>query len=104
MALQDLSSRHDRSPMLAGLTARVGIAALMSAILWLLIAATLLVVDDSVSRLLATSTRDTARTLQGAYLQAQAEAVAHARMFGILLYVAGLALVVRGRGAPADID
>ena len=58
-----------------------------------LIVATLPIVDDSVSRLLATSTRDTARALQGAYLEAQAQAGARARLFGILLYIAGLALV-----------
>jgi len=58
-----------------------------------LIVATLQEVDDRVSRLLAASTAERARALQAAYGEAHAGAVARASFFGILLYIASLALV-----------
>jgi signal transduction histidine kinase/ActR/RegA family two-component response regulator len=57
-----------------------------------LIMATLPAVDDHVSRILEASTTERTRALQDAYLEAHAHAVAHASSFGILLYVAALAL------------
>src|SRR5262245_14061234 len=58
-----------------------------------LIVATLPAVDDSVSRLLAASMAERTRALHDAYLEAHARAVGRASFFGILLYVAALALV-----------
>jgi signal transduction histidine kinase/ActR/RegA family two-component response regulator len=58
-----------------------------------LIVATLPEVDDRVSRLVAASTAERARALQDAYGEAHASAVARASIFGILLYIASLALV-----------
>jgi signal transduction histidine kinase len=58
-----------------------------------LIVVTLPAVDDSVSRLLAASMAERTRALQDAYLEVQARAIGRASFFGILLYIAALALV-----------
>src|SRR5262245_27522526 len=58
-----------------------------------LIVATLPAVDDSVSRLLAASMAERTRALHDAYLEAHDRAVGRASFFGILLYIAALALV-----------
>jgi len=58
-----------------------------------LIVATLPAVDDSVSRLLAASMAERTRALHEAYLEAHDRAVGRASFFGILLYIAALALV-----------
>jgi signal transduction histidine kinase/CheY-like chemotaxis protein len=57
-----------------------------------LIVATLPAVDDHVSRLLEAATTVQTRALQDTYLEGHAQAVAHASSFGILLYLASLAL------------
>jgi signal transduction histidine kinase/ActR/RegA family two-component response regulator len=58
-----------------------------------LIVASLPAVDDTVTRLLAGPTAEGLAALEAAYAQAHAHAVAHASTFGILLYIAALALV-----------
>jgi signal transduction histidine kinase/CheY-like chemotaxis protein len=58
-----------------------------------LIVATLPTVDDSVSRLLAPSTRERMEVLQAAFMEAHARAVGRASIFGVLLYVAAIGLV-----------
>ena len=57
-----------------------------------LILATLPALDDSVSRLLAGSTTERARGLQGVHDEAHARAVARAGIFSVLLYVVAVAL------------
>ena len=68
-----------------------GVAALVSH--GRLIVALLPAVDDSVTRLLAGATTERLGALEAAYFEEHARAVARAGTFGILLYIAALALV-----------